>query len=213
MPLTKSKSKEAFKSNLKAEIKAGKPKDQALAIAYRIQREAKKANGGGLSPPWFMRNEARTMTGPLHSVVAGRTDHLPITVPAGAYVIPAQAVSHLGQNNTAAGLAKLDSMFGSSGPYGVSAPKMPGAMKPPRMGSPRLGPPRLRKFADGGSAPTGEPVPIMAAGGEYVIDPSVVQNIGGGDIDFGHEVLDRWVENIRKQHIKTLSKLPKPAKD
>lgn len=206
MPLTKSKSKEAFKSNLKAEMKAGKPKDQALAIAYRIQREAKKANGGGLSPPWFTRNEVRTMTGPLHSTVAGRTDHLPITVPAGAYVIPAQAVSHLGQNNTAAGLAKLDSMFGARGPYGVSAPKMPRGMRPPRMKLPR-------KFADGGGAPTGEPVPIMAAGGEYVIDPNVVQNIGGGDIDFGHEVLDHWVESIRKQHIKTLSKLPKPAKD
>lgn len=42
MPLIKSKSKEAFKKNVKAEMKAGKPKKQALAIAYSIKRRAKK---------------------------------------------------------------------------------------------------------------------------------------------------------------------------
>lgn len=40
MPLTHSKSDKAFEKNLKAELKAGKPKKQALAIAYSIQREA-----------------------------------------------------------------------------------------------------------------------------------------------------------------------------
>lgn len=42
MPLKKSASKKAFKSNLKAELKAGKPKKQALAISYSVQRKAKK---------------------------------------------------------------------------------------------------------------------------------------------------------------------------
>lgn len=42
MPLKKSKSKEAFKSNLKEELKSGNKKDQALAIAYSIQKKAKK---------------------------------------------------------------------------------------------------------------------------------------------------------------------------
>jgi len=42
MPLKKSGSKKAFESNLKAELKVGKPKKQALAIAYSVQREAKK---------------------------------------------------------------------------------------------------------------------------------------------------------------------------
>jgi len=42
MPLKKLKSKKAFTSNLKAEINAGKPKDQALAIAYSVKRKAKK---------------------------------------------------------------------------------------------------------------------------------------------------------------------------
>lgn len=46
MPLIKSKSPKAFESNLKAELAAGKPKKQALAIAYDVQRRAK--DGGGL---------------------------------------------------------------------------------------------------------------------------------------------------------------------
>ena len=42
MPLKKSASKAAFKSNLKAELSAGKGKAQSLAIAYSEQRAAKK---------------------------------------------------------------------------------------------------------------------------------------------------------------------------
>ena len=40
MPLKKSPSKEAFKSNIKAEVKAGKPVKQAVAIAYSVKRAA-----------------------------------------------------------------------------------------------------------------------------------------------------------------------------
>lgn len=39
MPLLKSGSKEAFTSNLKKELGAGKPKKQALAIAYSMKRK------------------------------------------------------------------------------------------------------------------------------------------------------------------------------
>lgn len=46
MPLKKSASDKAFVQNLKAELKAGKPKKQALAIAYRTQRDAKKSKSG-----------------------------------------------------------------------------------------------------------------------------------------------------------------------
>lgn len=42
MPLKKSTSKEAFKSNVKAELGAGKPIKQAVAIAYSEKREAAK---------------------------------------------------------------------------------------------------------------------------------------------------------------------------
>ncbi len=40
MPLKKSASKEAFTKNLKTELGVGKPKKQALAIAYSVQRKA-----------------------------------------------------------------------------------------------------------------------------------------------------------------------------
>lgn len=42
MPLVKSPSKKAFVKNLKEELKAGKPKAQALAISYSTQRTAAK---------------------------------------------------------------------------------------------------------------------------------------------------------------------------
>jgi hypothetical protein len=42
MPLVKSKSKKAFGKNVKAEIKAGRPQKQAVAIAYSVARKAKK---------------------------------------------------------------------------------------------------------------------------------------------------------------------------
>lgn len=49
MPLIKSKSPEAFSKNIKAEIKAGKPQKQAVAIAYSVKRSAKKADGGDVT--------------------------------------------------------------------------------------------------------------------------------------------------------------------
>jgi len=42
MPLKKSPSKEAFRANVKAEVAAGKPVKQAVAIAYSTKREAEK---------------------------------------------------------------------------------------------------------------------------------------------------------------------------
>ena len=38
MPLVKSPSKEAFRKNVKAEVQAGKPVKQAVAIAYSVKR-------------------------------------------------------------------------------------------------------------------------------------------------------------------------------
>jgi hypothetical protein len=40
MPLVKSKSPEAFRKNVAAEVKAGKPVKQAVAIAYAAKRSA-----------------------------------------------------------------------------------------------------------------------------------------------------------------------------
>jgi hypothetical protein len=175
--------------------------------------------------PWYARNEARSMgtlhTGPIRSAVAGRTDHIPLTVPGGSYVLPADHISHMGQNNTEAGLVKAAHVFGGSGPFGSAmakvthgrgAPHAPPVSRPSRL-------PMLKSsiFAYGGGTFSGpirgeEPVDIMAAGGEYVIHPEVVKAIGEGDIDHGHKILDQYVLNTRKEHTKTLHKLPPPAK-
>lgn len=42
MPLIKSSSNDAFNKNLRAELKAGKDIKQAAAIAYSVQRQAKR---------------------------------------------------------------------------------------------------------------------------------------------------------------------------
>lgn len=41
MPLVKSGSQKAFKENIRREIKAGRPKKQAIAIAYATKRKYK----------------------------------------------------------------------------------------------------------------------------------------------------------------------------
>lgn len=40
MPIINSKSKRAFRLNVRREVKAGRPLKQALAIAYSIKRKA-----------------------------------------------------------------------------------------------------------------------------------------------------------------------------
>lgn len=44
MPLVKSSSKDAFKKNIKTEMKSGKPQKQAVAIAYDVKRRAEKSS-------------------------------------------------------------------------------------------------------------------------------------------------------------------------
>jgi hypothetical protein len=64
------------------------------------------------------------------------------------------------------------------------------------------------------ASPEDEPVEIVAAGGEYIIDPrNVADRVGGGDIDAGHLNLDDFVKAYRAKTIQTLSKLPGPKRD
>lgn len=193
----------------------------ALAAAYRIKRERRAAGGLTQAPaPWYERQEARGMTtgihsGPIMGISGGRADHRPMAVAAGSYVLPADHVSSLGQGNTSSGMAILGKMF-SQMPYGggqdMRIAHGAGAPRPPRTALPKA--PAQPKFAKGGAAQhgVGHPVPIYAADGEFVIPPDMVAAIGGGDIDHGHAVLDAWVKANREKHIKTLRKLPGPAK-
>jgi len=148
-------------------------------------------------------------SGPIHSVVAGRTDHLPMHVPTGAYVLPADIVSSHGEGNTINGFKNLESVFGFMG----GSPYHQGSM-PFGQGSGMYGGAGEYHKAHGGEVPEHDtPVPIVAAGGEYVIHPHAVRRIGGGDMDHGHKVLDEFVLKSRKKTVKTLNKLPPPKKD
>ena len=67
MPLTKSKSRQAFQKNVKKEIAAGKPPKQAVAIAYSERRAA-----GGKDTHHSSHSAKRSEH--YHEVVVGRTD-------------------------------------------------------------------------------------------------------------------------------------------
>jgi hypothetical protein len=191
MPLNKSGSPEAFKSNVKTLMgEVGQSphvqsRAQALAVAYSIKRRS-RADGGAMH------------VGPINSTVPGRSDKHDMDVPSGSYVLPAECVSNLGENNTNAGMAKLHQVLSGSQD---SIRRFFGATPPSgrAMGG--------RKEHDG------TPVPIRAAGGEFVMPPHVVSIIGYGDVKHGHSTLDKWVMSKRKEHVKTLKGLAPPAKD
>jgi hypothetical protein len=173
-------------------IRSSGSRASAIAEALSTARKA-RATGGSVH------------TGPIHSIVAGRTDHLPMHVPSGSYVLPADIVSAMGEGNTVAGFKiakKLPRLFATHNrtkgtPYGEHG--LPYDAVP------------VGKAGGGG---TGEAVvPIVAAGGELIYSPEEVAMIGGGSVDDGHKILDHFVTQMRAATIKTLSKLPGPRKD
>ncbi len=163
----------------------------ALAIARR-----RRADGG-------LIKSAKVHEGPIHSSVAGRTDHLPVNVRSGSYVLPADIVSGLGEGNSLAGFKIVNSMFRApnrtqGAPYGES-------------GLPYGGP--TPEKADGGSVDDGSDVPIVAAGGEAVLSPEDVMHATEAPLDEGHKILDEFVKQYRQKLIGTLKALPGPRRN
>jgi ADP-ribose pyrophosphatase YjhB (NUDIX family) len=321
---------------------SGHPRDQSIAAALNEARKHKEGGGGlgmlhiphihpkKIRPPRaFRQTQHRIHTGPIHSSVAGRTDHLPMHVPSGSYVLPADIISGMGEGNTIAGFKHARRMFGGTaygggaqpynhegGPYGMATG---GAIKHHAAGILFMSPddkillmrrtgkdhagewalpgggiekgesvedaarrelheetghkfdghltPVTRRKKDGVdfttllahaepfqpkindehdayawvpradalkarlhpgvkdtleqlAAPIGKAgggassgVPIVAAGGEYVLHPDEVREVGGGDLDTGHQVLDGFVKRMREELIGTLKNLPGPRKD
>jgi hypothetical protein len=190
MPLVPGKSQQTISSNIGEMVHAGHPQQQAIAAALETAR--KSATGGTqmmpkgpqmmprMMPP---ADEKQTMvdgkihSGAIDSPVAGRTDHLPVHVASGSYVIPADIISAMGEGNTAAGFKVAKMIFANQG-----APSAPGGDE--------------------------MPVPVVVAGGEFILTPAEVTNIGSGSMEDGHRVLDEFVKMYRAKTIKTLKGLP-----
>jgi hypothetical protein len=147
---------------------------KALALAKQAPQPATPAG-----------TASKLHTGAIKAPVAGRTDHLPMHVPSGSYVIPADIVSAIGEGNTEHGFEIIDYMVQQ----------------------------RMAAGGDVGDMDQANPVAIVAAGGEYVIPPDAVKGFGDGDLDVGHRALDDWVKSERATTIATLQKLPPPKRD
>ena len=157
-------------------MKPSKSIDKALRIAKTVKPPEPVTPIGGAT---------KLHTGAIKAPVAGRTDHLPMHVPSGSYVIPADIISAIGEGNTSHGFDIIDYMVKE----------------------------RMAGGGDVDAAAPVEPVAIVAAGGEYVVPPDAVRSFGGGDMDAGHKALDEWVKSERANTIKTLKGLPPPKKD
>lgn len=181
MPLTHGSSQKTISKNINEMVHTGHPHDQAVAAALNIAHSGKKHGGVPLPSPTDAP-VTKFHIGFIPSPVAGRTDHLPMHVPSGSYVIPAAEVSALAEGNSLGGARILDRQFGDDEKFYENNPDVKGT-------------------------------PIVAAGGEYVISPRIVQEIGEGNIDDGHATLDGYVNQIRKKTIQTLQKLPGPKRD
>lgn len=207
MPLQHGSSDAIKSANIRELRHSGYPQDQAVAIAMNEARKTRDSGGRSWGNVDFSKPTVRLHTGPIHASVAGRTDHLPMHVPHGAYVLPADIVSAMGEGNTLAGFkvaARLPkNMFSvhnrtKGQPYGATG--LPyGAPSPHARG--------------GRSDKGGRAVPIIAAGGEHVYSPDEVMQIGGGDVEHGHAVLDEFVRQMRAATVKKLDALPGPRKD
>jgi hypothetical protein len=104
-------------------------------------------------------------------------------VASGSYVIPADIISAMGEGNTMSGFKQMKQILSG-------AKNMP---KSREIGA--------------------KAVPIVAAGGEYVVTPHEVMWAGDGDMDLGHEAFDGFVTGMRAKTIKTLKALPGPKKN
>lgn len=134
----------------------------------------------------------KPVSGLLHSDVPGRTDRLPIVVSPDSYVLPADYVSGYGQGNTTGGAALLNQIF------------------EPHM---RRGLMMMHGRKRGGMVLPNGDVPIVAAGGEYVVHPAVIYSMGNGDPRLGHRAMDNSVRRRRQALAKHLASLPGPRND
>ena len=148
-------------------------------------------NGGGYAGGGLIRSTGGEFftkklakgSGLVTGISQGRADKVGIHVPHGAYVMPADVVSGMGQGNTTAGARALKGMMPSDG--------------------------RLH-FASGGIAGEAPAVPIQVSAGEFVVHPAHVAALGGGDPQAGAAALDGLVARVRQANAQVAQGMPAP---
>lgn len=205
MPLTPGKSDIAISRNIREMRHAGYPQKQAVAAALHTARQY-QASGGKSGKQVKSGKDRIVHHGPINVAIPGRTDRLPIHVYSGAYVLPADIVSGLGEGNTLAGNRVIEKMLLD----GSLSRKSSGGSAYALHHSQNL---TVKYGLRGPYHDEGALVPVIVAGGEYIIPPEKVREIGDGDMDEGHDVLDAFVISQRRALRKKLSKLPGPAQD
>lgn len=102
----------------KSHYTAKPDKKQSNAAKKSTEDDTGKANGGGVSHAMGLARKyasgGRVLTGAVIGKTDGRGDALPVDVPEGAFVVPADIVAALGSGNTLAGMHKLEKTFGKS---------------------------------------------------------------------------------------------------
>ena len=171
--------------------------------------------------PYDVRQNAPSLnhpTGLVASATPGRKDVVPLSVASGSYVVPADVVSGISEGNTLAGAGHLEVAM-HSGPGGIPLSPMHARSTIPH-------PPSVAHLASGGMAGGKMPrmvhphewanrqvpdgIPVMVAGGEYILGPDDVKHIGDGDITRGHDKLDQFVLHARSKNLRATAKLPGP---
>ena len=211
------------KANIGANIKemgnAGHSRAQSVAAALsKAYGPQKRADGGHV--------------GALRGDTPGRADKVDTTVEDGSHIIPADIVSYLGSGNTDSGFLRLEKLFPNSvahrawggGLSSTGLPHLPNPAHMPGMVTPHITPLRLPRLAgvpgmrkppvphmamaEGGEAAQ---IPVMLSHGEFACSPRDVTIAGGGDIEKGHQAIDKWILKTRKEAIAKLRSLPKPV--
>jgi hypothetical protein len=144
---------------------------------------------GGLAPMRGPRRAtAKAPSGLIHSASPGRADLVAARVRRGAYIVPADVVSGLGQGNTLAGAKVLHGSLPEAVDMASAGPI---------------------DRATGGRVED-DSIEVRLSGGEYQIAPEQVRSIGGGDVRAGAAALDKLVAAVRAEAQQHLATTPPP---
>jgi hypothetical protein len=259
MPLAPGSSRDTISHNISEMIRAGHPRDQAIAASLHYARATHRAMGG-MTPHMPGLGHQGMGAGLQPAIHQPHTMHMPSLLPKRDYggsvgATPGLQPNTQNANPTVQGyvqrfaamqpeqLQELVARLGNSPLAGVAqrvlqqkrvmppAPTYAQTAQPtplsdssqqqpqaptqqaPQSQAGMQGMQAAQQAARGGETKQKqETVPILAAGGEFIVSPKYVVRWGDGDIRQGHRRLDKFVVDTRKEIINITKKLKPPVK-